>query len=265
MSIKTKLIVPVATVITPNPDMGPRWANNLINSAETMNDRRKVRLPDDGAFAQTLATPAADKFKATVSFPGSTQGDRNADDIYAMQKGKLLRAFNKYNDGLDYAFEEVDGVVAKRFKDSVGAKQSNWEEEVSKSTLRFTGSRARGRQVASVMGYWLTGDIQALQRLPDGSQVLSGGPYDIASDGLRATLRASITQMLTQTGVIISESGYDAAMLVRHNTRIKDLLEKLADPVKAEDWVFAITPDKSYCVWFVEDGQLKLETQIYTA
>ena len=101
--------------------------------------------------------------------------------------------------------------------------------------------------------------------MTDGSQVLAGGPYDIAADGLRATLRAAITQMLIQTGVIISESGYDPAMLIRHNTRIKDLMEKLSDPVKAEDWVFAITPDKSYCVWFVEDGQLKLETQVYTA
>ena len=71
--------------------------------------------------------------------------------------------------------------------------------------------------------------------------------------------------MLIQTGVIISESGYDPAMLIRHNTRIKDLMEKLSDPVKAADWVFAVTPDKSYCVWFVEDGQLKLETQVYTA
>ncbi|MFH1231739.1 MAG: hypothetical protein V1709_09615 [Planctomycetota bacterium] len=263
--IHTKILVPVATVITPNPDMSAKRVTNLKAHAETFNQHRKVRLPDEGAYAQILATPSADKFKATVNFPGSTQGDRNADDIYAMQRGKILRSYNRYNDALDAVFGEEDGVIAKRYIQAVEEKQSNWDEEVAKTTLRFTGSKARGRQVASVMGYWLTGDIQALQRLPDGSQVLAGGPYDIASAGLRATLRTSITQMLTQTGVIISESGYDAAMLIRHNTRIKDLLEKLSDPVKAEDWVFAITPDKSYCVWFVEDGQLKLETQIYTA
>ena len=263
--IHTKILVPVAAIITPNSDMSEKRVTNLSNSAETINNRRKVRLPDEGAYAQIVATPAADKFKATVSFPGSTQGDRNAEDIYALQRNKMLGAYNKYNDGLDYQFAEVDGVYAKRFKDAVEAKQSNWDEQAARTTLRFTGSRARGRQVASVMGYWLTGDIQALQRVPDGSQVLAGGPYDIAADGLRATLRAAITQMLIQTGVIISESGYDPAMLIRHNTRIKDLMEKLSDPVKAEDWVFAITPDKSYCVWFVEDGQLKLETQVYTA
>jgi hypothetical protein len=54
-------------------------------------------------------------------------------------------------------------------------------------------------------------------------------------------------------------------MFTRHNGRIKAILEKLADPTKASDWVTTRIDDKSYCVWFVEDGQLKLETQIYTA
>jgi len=263
--IHTKLIVPVAAIITPNPDMGAKHTLSLVTHADTINQRRKVRLPDDGTFAQLLATPAADKFKERVDFPTSTQGDRNADDIYSLQRNKLLRAYNKYNDGLDYAFEEVDGVSAKRFKNAVEAKQSNWEEEVARGTLRFTGSRARGRQVASVMGYWLTGDIQALQRLPDGSQVIEGGPYDIALEDLKATLRASITQLLIQTGVVLVESGFDPDMFVRHNGRIKNMLEKLSDPLKAADWVITRIADKSYCVWFVEDGQLKLETQIYTA
>lgn len=261
--IRTKLIVPVAALITPHSDMSEKRVNGLINNAETINNRRKARVSDDGTFAQLMATPAADKFKATVNFPGSTQGDRNAADIYSLQRGKFLRAYNKYNDGLDHAFEEVDGVYAKRFKDSVTAKQSNWDDEVARGTLRFTGSRARGRQVASVMGFWLSGDIQATQRLPEGSQVLAGGPYDIALADLRATLRTSLTQLLTQTGVIISESNYDPDMFDRHNNRIKAMLEKLSDPTKATDWAATITVDKSYCVWYVEDGQLKLQTQIW--
>jgi hypothetical protein len=261
--IRTKLIVPVAAIITPHSDMSEKRVNNLINNAETINNRRKARMPDDGTFGQVLATPAADKFKERVDFPTATQGDRDADDIRTMHRSKILRSFNKYNDGLDHAFEEVDGVYAKRFKDSVTAKQSNWDDEVARGTLRFTGSRARGRQVASVMGYWLTGDIQANQRLPEGSQVLDGGPYDIASNGLKATLRGALTQLLTQTGIIIGESGFDAAMLVKHNIRIKDMLEKLSDITKATDWMATITPSKSYCVWYVEDGQLKLETQIW--
>ncbi|MEW6025720.1 MAG: hypothetical protein AB1599_00290 [Planctomycetota bacterium] len=261
--IRTKLIVPVAALITPHSDMSEKRVSGLINNAETINNRRKERIGNDGTFGQVIATPAADKFKNRVNFPTSTQGDRDAADIYTMHRGKILRSYDKYNDGLDHAFEEVDGVYAKRFKDAVTAKQSNWDEEAARGTLRFTGSRARGRQVASVMGYWLTGDIQATQRLPDGSQVLDGGPYDISSNGLRATLRAALTQLLIQTGVIINESGFDSAMLTKHNGRIKDALERMSDPAKATDWVAAITADKSYCVWYVEDGQLKLQTQIW--
>ncbi|MBI4711914.1 MAG: hypothetical protein HY762_01205 [Planctomycetes bacterium] len=263
--IHTKLIIPVAPFITPNPDMSTKRVNNLVNNAELINNRRKARVPDDGTFTQLMGTPSADNFKQRVDFPTPTQGDRNADDIHTLQRSKMTRAFTKYNDGLDYAFEEVDGVVAKRFKDKVEASQSNWDEEVAKGTLRFTGSRARGRQVASVMGYWLTGYLQTVNRLPEGSIVLVGGPYDISLPDLMATMRASVTQILTQTGVIISESGYDPTMLTRHNGRIKNLLEKLSDPLKAAAWVATRTIDKSYCVWFVEDGQLKLETQIYTA
>ncbi|MBI4712874.1 MAG: hypothetical protein HY762_06215 [Planctomycetes bacterium] len=262
--IHTKILVPVAPSVTPHPDMSTKRVETLKNDAEIINDRRKARVPDEGTYAQ-LISPAADKFKERVNFPTPTQGDRNADDIYTMQRSKITRAYTKYNDGLDYAFEEVDGVVAKRFKDKVDASQSNWDEEAAKGTLRFTGSRARGRQVASVMGYWLTGDQQALQRLPEGSIVVAGGPYDIALADLKATLRTSMTQILVQTGIIISESGYHPDMFTRHNTRIKNMLEKLSDPLKAAAWVTTRIADKSYCVWFVEDGQLKLETQIYTA
>ena len=265
MSIRTKLIVPVATIITPHPDMSAKRVTNLKAHAETFNQHRKIRLPDEGAYAQILATPAADKFKERVSFPTPTQGDRSAADIYAMQRGKILRSYNKYNDALDAVFAEEDGVIAKRYIQAVEEKQSNWDEEVARTTLRFTGSRTWGRQVASVMGDWLTGDKKTTGRLPEGAQVISGGPYDIALADLRAALRTALTQLLIQSGVIITESGYDPAMFTRHNGRIKSLLENMSDALKASDWVSTVTPDKSYCVWYMEDGQLKLETQIYTA
>ncbi|MEW6025749.1 MAG: hypothetical protein AB1599_00435 [Planctomycetota bacterium] len=262
--IHTKILVPVAPFVPPDPDMSTKRVETLKNDAEIINNRRKVRLPNADTFAQ-IYSPASDKFKQRVNFPTSTQGDRNAADIFALQRSKMTRAYNKYNDGLDHAFEEVDGVYAKRFKDKVDASQSNWDEEAARGTLRFTGSRARGRQVASIMGYWLTADQQATQRLPEGTVVFSGNPYDIAWDDLKATLRTSITQILVQTGMILVESGFDPNMFTRHNGRIKNMLEKLSDPLKASDWVASRLTDKSYCVWFVEDGQLKLETQIYTA
>jgi hypothetical protein len=263
--IHTKIIVPVVALLTPHPDMSTKRVEGLQNNAERMNEHRKTRVPDDGTFGQLIASQSADKFKDRVNFTAIGPGDRDAADIYTMQRAKILKAYNKYNDGLDYAFAEKDGVFAKLFKDAVEAKASNWDEAVALSTLRFTGSRTRGRQVASIMGYWLTGDTHATQKLPEGSQVLAGGPYDISTGGLKSLLRSGLTQLLVQTGVLVTESGYEPTMLTKHNGRIKDLLERLSDPVKSNNWVSAITPDKSYCVWFVEDGQLKLETQIYTA
>jgi len=265
MSIETKLIVPVVAILTPNPDMSTKRVETLKNDAEIINNRRKERIANDGAFGTIMATPASDKFKGIVNFTGTTNGGRDADDIYSMQRSKMGRAYNKYNDGLDRQFEEKDGVYAKLYKDAVEATQSNWDSEVAQSTLRFTGSRARGRQVAAVIGFWLTGDKQAVDRLPEGSQVLAGGPYDISYDTHKSALRTTITQLLTQTGIIISESAYAGTMLTKHNGRIKTILEAISDPTKATDWVSSKITDKSYCLWFVEDGQLKLEVQIWKA
>ncbi|MFH1231983.1 MAG: hypothetical protein V1709_10860 [Planctomycetota bacterium] len=263
--IRTKVSIPVLDLITPNPDMGVKWVQNLTNNAEHINNRRKERLPNDTAYGQVMATPSAEKFEPFVDGSFISKGDLSAADIKTMQRSNILKAYNKYNDNIDRAFEEVDGVYAKRFKDAVEAKQSAWEEGVTR-VLRLVGSRARGRQAAAIMGEWLTGNQTIVGQLPEGSEVMpGGGPYDIAKARLRATLRAGLAQLLTQTGVIVTASGYDAAQLADHNQRIKDFLESVSDPAKADDWVSTRTADKSYCVWFVDSGQLKLEAQIYTA
>ncbi|HLD36375.1 MAG TPA: hypothetical protein VJC37_06605 [Planctomycetota bacterium] len=263
--IHTKVSIPVLDLITPNPDMGIRWKDGLINNAETINARRKERVSDSGKFGEIIATPSAEKFEPFVSGSFVSDGDLSAADIKTKHRSNILNAYNKYNDNLDKAFEEVDGVFAKRFKDNVEAKQSAWEEGVTK-VLRLVGSRARGRQVAAIMGEWLTGNMIISGQLPGGSEVLpGGGPYDIAKARLKATLRAGLAQLLIQTGVMVMASGYDSAQLADHNQRIMDFLASVADPVKANNWVATRTVDKSYCVWYVDNGQLKLEAQMYTA
>lgn len=251
--------------VTPRPEMGTRWRDGLINNAEVINSRRKDRIKDDIDFGQVIATPAAEHYEPFVDGTFVSKGDLSASDIRTKQRTKILDAFNKYDENWDRAFEEVDGVFAKRFKDNVEAKQSAWEEGVTK-VLRLVGSRTQGRQAAAIMGEWLTGNQTMAGQLPEGSEVLpGGGPYDIARGRLKATLKAGLAQLLIQTGVLVTASGYDAASLASHNQRIKEFLENVSDPAKASDWVATRTVDKSYCVWFVDNGQLKLEAQIYTA
>lgn len=260
--IKSKARIPIVEVITPDPDMGAKWVQNLTGNAGTINKRRKARIKDDGTFGQLMATQSADKFGPMIASGFISKGDLTAENIRTKQRSNFLKAYNKYNDNLDRVFEEVDGVEAKRFKESVEAKQSAWEEGIPR-VLRFTGDKVRGRQAASLVGYWLTGDEHIVGQLPEGSVVLAGGPYDIAKAKLKATLRTGLTQLLIQTGTAITASGYSATVLAEQNQRIKAYLESMADPAKASDWVATITADKSYCVWFVEEGQLKLEVQIY--
>ena len=90
--IHSKLLVPVVAIVTPNPDMSTKRVSGLQNNSEVINNRRKERIPNDGVFGNVLATPASDKFKAFVGFTGTTNGGRDAEDIYSMQRGKLGRA-----------------------------------------------------------------------------------------------------------------------------------------------------------------------------
>ncbi|MFH0888498.1 MAG: hypothetical protein V1871_04750 [Planctomycetota bacterium] len=257
MPMISKVDIPVIPDVRPHQDMSSKWEENSKNNAQTANERRKWRIKNDNDYGQIIATPAADKYRERVQFTSAGGNDRDAEDIYVMHRKKLLKSYKKYQKGLDIVYAE-DG---KKFKEAIEKKKGNWEEGIG-TTLRFTGSRARGRQVVSVVGKWLTGDPATVGILPEGSQV-DGGPYDIAPERLKATLRASLTQLLTQTGIIISESEYNPALMLRHNSRIKDFLSRMSDPTKAINWSIDRLTDKSYCVWYLNQGQLFLGIQIY--
>ncbi|MEK7449264.1 MAG: hypothetical protein AAB019_07240 [Planctomycetota bacterium] len=257
MPVISKVEIPVVPEVKPHQDMGRKWEENSKNNAQTADERRKWRIKNDADYDQIVATPAADKYKERVKFTSVSGNDRDAEDIYVRHRKKLLKSYKKYQKGLDIVYAD-DG---KKFKEMIEKKKGNWEEGIS-TTLRFTGSRARGRQVVSVVGIWLTGDPHTIGKLPEGSQI-DGGPYDIAPDGLKAAFRASLTQLLTQTGIIISESEYNPAMMLKHNRRIKDFLSRMSDPARAINWSIDRLADKSYCVWFVRDGQLFLGIQIF--
>ncbi|MFA5794642.1 MAG: hypothetical protein WC980_06200 [Candidatus Brocadiia bacterium] len=259
MPIKSKVEIPVAPVVTPHPDMSQKWEQNSKSGAQTANARRKWRIKNDGDYGQLVATVAADKYKERVKFSSAGGSDRDENDIYTMHRRKLLKSYNKYSKGLDFAYAE-DG---KRFKEAIENKKGNWEEAIG-GTLRFTGSRARGKQVVSVVGDWLTGEQYVVGALPEGAQILGGGPYDIAPSRLKATFRASLTQLLTQTGILISESEHNPASMLKHNSRIKDFLSRMSDPARAANWSIDRLPDKSYCVWFLKEGQLHLGIQVYS-
>jgi len=256
MPVASKVEIPVVS-IKPHQDMGRKWEENSKNSALVADERRKYKIKDDAAYGQIVATPAADKYRARVKFTSASGSDRDEEDIHIMHRKKMLRSFKKYQKGLDIAYAED----AKRFKEAIEKKKGNWEDGIS-TTLRFTGSRARGRQAASVAGRWLTGDPHIAAYMPESVKV-DGPPYDIAPERLKATFRASLTQLLTQTGIIIFESEYDPAVMLKHNSRIKEFLSRFSDPVRAINWSIDKLPDKSYCIWFLKSGQLHLGIQIF--
>jgi hypothetical protein len=245
-------------------DMPIKWNNGMGNNAVTMNDRRKASVPDDGTFNLKVAIPSNQGFTPMIDSAFVSKSERTADMITQAQYDNLKAAFGKWNDSLDYAFETVGGVEAKRFKDAVAAKQGNWAVAVARKTLRFTGDKVRGRGVAPIASYLLVGDGRAMAMLRPSDLWLAGSEYNIALDGQRPAFKAALQGALVQTGIAIVAASFDAAMITLMNDALVVLLNGISDITKADAFVYPIDPVKSFCAWVLDPatGKFYLDLQV---
>jgi len=246
-------------------DMPPKWSGGLVNNAPTINDRRKQSVPDDGTFNTKVAIPSNAGFSPMIDASFVSKSERNATMIKQVHYDNLKKAFGKWNDALDYAFETVNSVEAKRFKDAVLAKQDNWAVAVALKTLRITGDKVRGRGVAPIAAYLLVGDPRAMSMLRPSDEWLDGAEYNIARDGERPALKSAVQLGLIQTGLAIISSDFDGAIITAQNAILVTLLNGLRDAAKADAFATPYDPAKSYIAWVkdVNTGKFYLHLQVY--
>jgi hypothetical protein len=246
-------------------DMPPKWSGGLVNNAPTINDRRKASVPDDGTFNTKVAIPSNAGFSPMIDASFVSKSEHNAAMIKQLHYDNLKKAFGKWNDALDYAFETVDGVVAKRFKDAVASKQDNWAIAVAQKTLRITGDKVRGRGISPIAAYLLVGDPRAMSMLRPSDEWLNGTAYDIARTGERPALKAAVQMGLVQTGLAIISSDFDSAIITAQNAVLVTLLNGLKDTTKCDAFATPYNPTKSYIAWVkdVDTGKFYLHLQVY--
>jgi len=260
LKMKYSLLVPDYQEVA--ADQEAKYADGLIINATRINERRKYKIPDDGTYIAKVAGPSNRGFSPMVKDDFVSRKGRNATEIKTIQGKNAEDSFNKWNNNIDLAFAEVDGVKAKRFAENVVNKKGNWSEEVGKKTLRLTGDKIRGRGVAAINAHLLVGYAVAMDWLRQGDLWLGGAPYDIAKDGLEGSLKAAVMQMVTRAGLTILASGFDADTITRQNTNILNLLNSLRDAAKCDEFKLTTGADDTYCLFKLTGALFELHTQI---
>ncbi|MFH1227877.1 MAG: hypothetical protein V1701_08230 [Planctomycetota bacterium] len=242
-------------------DMVERWANGLKNAAETMNDRRQAKIPDDGTFINEMAGRAAQDFRQVLNPAYITKGGRSVEEIQDTHKTNVTGAFNIWNDKINDAFATKDGIVAKDFKAKIDRAKNRWALQIGAKTLRLTGDKIRGRSVAPIAAFFLVGDMKA-QGWMRPSDAASGTPYNVARDGEASTMKTAIQQRLVQGGMMVINSEFGATTIARQNLLNTAVLNGLRDTAKCDAFVAVPAPDTCYCVWEMDGNILFLHIQV---
>jgi hypothetical protein len=242
-------------------DMVERWAANLKNAAETANERRQAKIPDDGTFINQMASRATQSWRPMLNPAFKSKGERTAESIQDTHSSNIVTAFDRWNDKINQAYATVDGIVAKQFKSQVDNAKGKWALQVGAKMLRFTGDKIRGRSVSPIAAFYLVGDERASGWIRP-SDLADGSPYDIARDGERTALKAALQQRLVQGGQMIVNSEYRSSVLNAQNTINTALLNGFRDTAKCDILVTTPAADKCFCVWAMDGTLLYLHIQV---
>ena len=207
-----------------------KWAERLKASAQTIDEHRRSKIPDEARFMNRMADPASIGFQPFVASDFVSRSGLTQQNITAKQTANLKRAYNKYVRGWDYAFAEVDGIPAKRFKDRVESARADFSEELAARTLGFTGTRFEAYGVGPLATLWLTNDLMVLDHLRGGDQIIEGGPFLICHKTKSPGLKTLLNQRLIQAGAAIVRSNYNPTVIAAQNQLTAEQVQGFTDP-----------------------------------
>jgi len=236
------------------------WARTLQTEAPDMYAKILERIPDEKRFVERLAQASHDGYAPSLNPAYTNKSGQPANEIEAAQASNLKRSYEKYLQKLQYMFETVDGVVAKRFKEMVDLMKEKFRNGVAERTLPFTGTKIEGRGCAPIAALWLVADVRVLDYLRAGDKVIAGGPYRVCLADAVAGFKTALNQRLIQAGAAIVKSNFDASVTTAQNDRINHLVQSLIDPG------LGLTPFStggiSHVDYITKDKQLFLEIQV---
>lgn len=239
-----------------------QWAESFKLNTGRIIEKLRAKIPDIKAYLENLVNPAVQGWKDVLNPSFKSKSGADAESIKDKRQANLNRTFNKFDTSLAHIFETLDEEVGKRFKEIIDNKKDLFAEGMGDRTLRFTGDKIRGRGIAPLAAMWLTGDVTVADLLRPGDKILYGGPVDISKPGLKPQLKMGMVARLIQSGIAIVYSDMNPTRIATENATINRFLDAMRDETVYEEFTATLTPLKSHCGFYVENGQLYLRIQV---
>ncbi len=236
-----------------------KWAQGLIARAQQVNEARLARIPDGERYTQRLSGPSAKAFVGVLNPAFISRSGNDATDLTTNQRAKVYESYQKYQRQLDFMFETVDGVPAKRYIDLVERGKQDYADGIAK-LLMLTGTKIEGRGITALAGLWLTSDPIAEGELRSADEIITGGPYLICPLTKKPGLKVMLAQRLLQAGLNIIKSDFDASVLAKQNQLTAEQIQGFTDP--GLDLIPFVAGGDSHVDFIVDKGILCLDIQV---
>jgi len=240
--------------------VGEKWVENLKGNALRLYQNLLARIPNSQEFQNRIVGPGSQGFADFVN-PAfiSRRGDTKS-NVVDSQGTNLREAYQKFVRNLAHAFETVDGIEAKRFKEKVEKAKENFLEGLARRTLLFGGIKVEGRGPAVIAPHWLVKERRVMGWLREGDRVVEGGPYQVCATRDRSAFKAALTERLIQAGIRIIKSNFSPTVIAEENDQDNHLVQSMIDPG------LGLTPfatgGESRIDFITENDQLFLEIQV---
>ena len=254
------LFVPVAE--PPPQRIIDQWAEGMKMNAARIIEKTNLKIPDLKAYLENIANPAAQGWKPFINPAFKSKSGSDSESIKDAHQSNLNRGYPNYEAGIAHIYETIEEEAGKRYKETIDNAKDTMALGLSERTLRFVGDKIRGRGVAPIAAMWLAGDIVTPDLLRPADKILYGGPVDITKPGLAPQLRSGLVARLVQSGAAIVYSEMNATRITTENTLINSFLSAMRDETVFEEFIEPLTPLKSHCGYYVENGQLFLRIRV---
>jgi len=207
-----------------------QWAEAFKLNALRINEKRLLMIPNEETFQSRLAKTSSDKFASFVNPAFTSESGLDGSEIISKQVANLKDAYLDYKEHLDWLFETVDGVPAKRFKEMIDRAREAFSRGVAKRTLPFTGVKVEQLGPAPIATRWLAGEAKIVGKLRDADKVLEGGPTMVTLNKSRSAFKAGLLGRLVQAGAGIIRANFSPAVISAQNAQTNHQVQSLIDP-----------------------------------
>ncbi|MBI4835037.1 MAG: hypothetical protein HY811_09510, partial [Planctomycetes bacterium] len=218
-------------------------------------------IPDEVTYLSKIAEPSEQAFRSVLNPAFISRSGKDLNSINITQAYKSKNAWKKYKRNWAHQFETVDGVPAKRFKDSVKAAEDTFAEKISGSTLAFTGLKSLESGPIRIAVYWLTGDPKGRGLLRQADRIIvPSEPFNITKVEQRNSLRSLVNSRLIQSGMAIMHASLSMPVITAMNTLDNSLIQGFIDPALGLE---SFTPGGASHLDFIkENEQLFLSVKV---